>query len=177
MFVTLVLNIMYKYVSLVALVIILSGCGGGKTSVSQKKGNHIVSKYAEILKTPKSEIKNVKLYSFIDSWYGVKYRYGGMSKSGVDCSGFCNVLYSQVYKKQIRRTTSELSRDIDRVSKGRLNEGDLVFFNISKKKNSHVGIYLKNNKFVHASSSKGVIISSLDNPYYKKTYNKGGRLR
>ncbi len=82
-----------------------------------------------------------------------------------------------MYKKQIRRTTSELSKDINKVSKGRLKEGDLVFFNISKKKNSHVGVYLKNSRFVHASSSKGVIISSLDNPYYKKTYNKGGRLR
>ena len=54
---------------------------------------------------------------------------------------------------------------------------DFVFFNIAKKKNSHVGIYLKNSRFVHASSSKGVIISSLENPYYKKAYSKGGRLR
>ncbi|MGB0882497.1 MAG: C40 family peptidase [Vicingaceae bacterium] len=168
---------MYKLISIFSLIVILAACGGSKSTASKKKGNHIVNKYAEILKTPKSEIKNVKLYSFIDSWYGVRYRYGGMSKSGVDCSGFCNVLYSQVYKKQIKRTTSQLSKDINKVSKGRLKEGDLVFFNISKKKNSHVGVYLKNNKFVHASSSKGVIISSLDNPYYKKTYNKGGRLK
>ncbi len=62
-------------------------------------------------------------------------------------------------------------------SKSKLKEGDLVFFNISRKKNSHVGIYLKNNRFVHASSSKGVVISSLDNPYYKKAYNKGGKLK
>ena len=62
-----------------------------------------------------------------------------------------------------------------KVKKAKLKEGDLVFFNITKKnKNSHVGVYLKNNKFVHASTSKGVVISSLDNPYYKKVYSKGG---
>ncbi|MDG1477368.1 MAG: NlpC/P60 family protein [Vicingaceae bacterium] len=166
---------MKKCIRLVFIVFVFSACGGGKSAVSKKKDNYVVNKYAEILKTPKSEIKNVKLYSFIDSWYGVKYRFGGMSKSGVDCSGFCNVLYSQVYNRQIRRTTAQLVKDVNKVGKNRLKEGDLVFFNIARKKNSHVGVYLKNNKFVHASSSKGVIISSLENPYYKKAYNKGGR--
>jgi cell wall-associated NlpC family hydrolase len=163
-----------KYVFLLVLSIYLFSCGGGKTTVAKNKGNYIVDKYAEILQAPKSDIKNVKLYSFIDDWYGSIYKYGGLSKSGVDCSGFCNVLYSEVYNKQIQRTTSQLSKKINKTSKSNLKEGDLVFFNISKKKNSHVGVYLKNNRFVHASSSKGVIISSLDNPYYKKTYNKGG---
>lgn len=160
----------------ILITVVLFACGGSKKTVSKSSNKRIIDKYAAILKTPKSNISNIKLYTFIDSWYGTKYKYGGMSKSGVDCSGFCNVLYSQVYKKQIRRTTSELSKDINKKSKGNLKEGDLVFFTISKKKNSHVGVYLANNKFVHASSSKGVIISSLDNPYYKKTYSKGGKL-
>jgi len=172
----LILTLMKKSIGLVFIVVVFSACGGGKSAVSKKKDNYVVNKYAEILKTPKSEIKNVKLYSFIDSWYGVKYRFGGMSKLGVDCSGFCNVLYSQVYNKQIRRTTAQMVKDVNKVGRNRLKEGDLVFFNIARKKNSHVGVYLKNNKFVHASSSKGVIISSLENPYYKKAYNKGGRL-
>ncbi len=98
-----------------------------------------------------------------------------MSKFGVDCSGFCNILYSHIYNKSIKRRASDIAKDIDKVNKKNLKEGDFVFFNISKK-NSHVGIYLMNNKFVHASTSKGVMISSLDNPYYKKVYNKGGRL-
>jgi len=168
---------MKKYVFLLIVSIFLFSCVGGKATVVKNKGNYIVDKYAKILEAPKSDIKNVKLYSFIDEWYGSKYKYGGLSKSGVDCSGFCNVLYSQVYDKQIQRTTSQLSKKINKTSKNNLKEGDLVFFNISKKKNSHVGVYLRNNRFVHASSSKGVIISSLDNPYYKKTYNKGGKLK
>jgi cell wall-associated NlpC family hydrolase len=155
---------------------LISSCGGNKKNIVSKQNKHIVEKYASILKTSKTDIKNVKLYSFIESWFGTKYKYGGMSKTGIDCSGFCNLLYKQVYNKQISRTTSALSKEINKVSKNNLKEGNLVFFNISKKKNSHVGVYLKNKMFVHASSSKGVIISSLENPYYKKVYNKGGKL-
>ena len=145
--------------------------------MASKKDNYIVNKYAEILQSQKTEIKNIKLYSFIDEWYGTKYKYGGLLKSGVDCSGFCNVLYNEVYNTQIQRTTSELFKKINKTNKKNLREGDFVFFDISSKKNSHVGIYLKNNRFVHASSSRGVVISSLENPYYKKAYTKGGRLR
>ena len=158
------------------IIIFLGSCTNNKKIVESKKNAYIINKYADILKISKSEIKDIKLYSFIDSWYGIKYRYGGMSKSGVDCSGFTNILYSEVYGKQIPRTTKDIVKTINKVRKSKLEEGDLVFFNISKKRNSHVGIYLKNNKFVHASTSKGVIISSLDNPYYKKSYNKGGKL-
>ena len=167
---------MRQYYIIIVTLIIITSCGGNKKAVGNKKNNHIVSKYANLLQTSKSEISNVKLYSFIDSWYGTKYKYGGMSKAGIDCSGFCNILYEQVYNKEIKRTTSMLSKEINKVNKRKLKEGDLVFFNISKKKNSHVGVYLKNNRFVHASTSKGVLISSLDNPYYLKTYSKGGSL-
>ncbi len=156
--------------------IVITSCGGNKKTVSNKKNSYIINKYANLLQTPKSDIINIKLYSFIDDWYGTKYKYGGMSKAGVDCSGFCNILYSQIYNKEITRTTAGLSKEINRVGKNKLKEGDLVFFNISKKKNSHVGVYLKNNRFVHASTSKGVLISNLNNPYYKKAYSKGGRL-
>jgi len=168
---------MKKYVFLIIILSSLSACRGGKATMASKKDNYIVNKYAEILQSQKTEIKNIKLYSFIDEWYGTKYKYGGLLKSGVDCSGFCNVLYNEVYNTQIQRTTSELFKKINKTNKKNLREGDFVFFDISSKKNSHVGIYLKNNRFVHASSSRGVVISSLENPYYKKAYTKGGRLR
>jgi hypothetical protein len=164
-----------KIVLAIFLLVIIVSCGGSKKSIANKN-NYLIDKYANILKTPKSEIKNLKLYSFVDVWYNTKYKYGGMSKSGVDCSGFANILYKTVYVKQLPRSTKEIEKVISKVRKGNLEEGDLVFFNIPKKKNAHVGIYLKNNMFVHASTSKGVIISSLDNPYYKKAYNKGGKL-
>jgi cell wall-associated NlpC family hydrolase len=167
---------MKRLIYILILFFCVASCGGNKKTVANKQNKYLVEKYASILNTSKADIKNIKLYSFIETWYGTKYKYGGMSKSGIDCSGFCNLLYKQVYNKQISRTTSSLSKEINKVSKGNLKEGNLVFFNISNKKNSHVGIYLNNKMFVHASSSKGVIISSLENPYYKKAYNKGGKL-
>lgn len=158
------------------MAIIISSCGGKKKVISNKKDNDVVLNNTEVLETQTSEINNKKLYSFIDEWSGTKYKYGGTSKDGVDCSGFCSILYHNVYNKEIQRSTSDLSKAIIKKEKNKLKEGDLVFFNISGKMNSHVGVYLKNNMFVHASTSKGVIISSLDNPYYIKTYSIGGSL-
>ena len=126
------------------LILIILSCKNNKKVVVNKQEDKLISKYATLLKVPKSEIKNVKLYTFIDEWYGTKYKYGGMSKTGVDCSGFCNILYNKVYNKKINRSTAELSKDINKVGINNLKEGYVVFFNISKKKNAHVGIYLKN---------------------------------
>lgn len=168
---------MKKITFILLISIVLLACSSQKEITKENEDTYILDKYAQILATPKSEITNVSLYTFIDGWIGTKYKYGGLSKTGVDCSGFCNVLYLEIYNKQLERRAVDIAKSIKKVNKNKLQEGDLVFFTISSKKNSHVGIYLKNNKFVHASTSKGVIISSLDNPYYKKTYNKGGRLQ
>ena len=116
------------------------------------------------------------LFSFVKDWEGVPYRYGGTTRTGVDCSGFVGVLYKEVYNKQIPRTTKELSSTAKTLPKSNLQEGDLVFFDIDGKKNSHVGVYLKDGDFVHASTSKGVIVSSLENPYYQRSFARGGRL-
>lgn len=166
------------YLPLLILSIGLLACNAQKKAKKQEElANKIIQKkYAELLKVSPSTIKNIKLYTFIDQWTGTPYQYGGLSKKGVDCSGFCNVLYQEVYHKELPRTTKDLSKQIDKVKKTKLTEGNLVFFNIKGKKNAHVGVYLMNHKFVHASSSKGVIISSLENPYYKKAYNKGGKI-
>lgn len=171
------MNKLIIYIFLV-LVFFISCEGSRRTIKSSGVEDGLVrAKYADMLKVSESEIENVALYSFIDEWYGVKYQYGGLTKEGVDCSGFCNLLYRNVYGKQIDRTTSELSKRIQKIGKEELKEGDVVFFNISGKNNAHVGVYLLNNKFVHASTSSGVTISDLQNPYYKKNYNKGGRLK
>jgi len=143
-----------------------------KTSTSS-----IQQKYATKLQVKPSQVRNAQLYSFVNSWEGTPYRYGGMSKSGADCSGFSNVLYKEVYRKQLPRTTKDIYSSCRKVGKGELREGDLVFFDIQGKKKSHMGVYLQNNRFVHASSSKGVVISDLNNPYYKKYFSGGGRPR
>ena len=140
------------------------------------KESSIQEKYSSLLSVPANEISNLYLYTFIDEWIGVKYKYGGMTKEGIACSGFCNILYTNVYNKELPRTSTDISSSLTEVGKEELEEGHLVVFNIGNKKNSHVGVYLRNNKFVHSSTSKGVIISSLNNPYYEKAYSKGGEV-
>lgn len=123
---------------------------------------------------------NQKLYREAASWMGTRYKYGGTSKSGVDCSGFTHLMYKNVYGKTISRQSSAiLNNNCKRISKGQLKEGDLVFFRTDGKKSSvpnHVGIYLKQNKFIHASSSKGVVISDLTTNYYVENWITGGRV-
>lgn len=123
-----------------------------------------------------SENKN-KLNSEIESWINVPYKYGGNDKQGVDCSGFINAIYLSVYKIQLPRTTKEIFKKSTPIKKENLQEGDLVFFKINGNDVSHVGIYLAQNKFVHASSSKGVVISLLNNTYYENHYLGGGRIK
>lgn len=159
------------------MLLIVASCHSNNEVVSSVKSNQVFDKYADILKVQSNQLTDVKLYNFIDSWYGVKYKYGGMTKAGVDCSGFCNVLYSSVYNKELPRTSKDIAQRVNKTAQDKLQQGDLVVFNIAGKKNSHVGLYLANGYFVHASSSKGVIISSLSNPYYKKAYNKGGGIK
>lgn len=123
------------------------------------------------------DIDNIVLYRFIDEWYGVPYRYGGNGKNGIDCSGFSNKLYATVYNTPIQRT-AQLQYDASKkVKRKRLKEGDLVFFDGGGKKITHVGIYLLNGYFVHASTGGGVMISNLKDDYWIKHFVKGGKIR
>ncbi|NDV59181.1 C40 family peptidase [Bacteroides sp. 519] len=121
---------------------------------------------------------NHNLYLESAGWLGVPYRIGGTTKSGVDCSGLTLNIYSTVFDTKLKRNTTEQMKQSTKVSKRKLQEGDLVFFSSknSKKQVAHVGIYLKDGKFVHASSSKGVIVSKLNEAYYKKYWIRGGRV-
>ena len=123
---------------------------------------------------------NHKLYIEAAEWMGVPYRYGGESKKGVDCSGLTAHIYKKVYRKKLERSSEEQrSSNCYKITKRNLKEGDLVFFsnNKSKKKAPHVGIYLKNNKFIHSSTSQGVIISDLEENYYHKYWLSAGRVK
>ena len=122
---------------------------------------------------------NHKLYMESADWIGVPYRGGGDSKRGTDCSGLTYQVYRKVYRTQLPRNTEDLKKKSYNVSKRNLREGDLVFFTSrnSGKKVAHVGIYLKNGKFIHASTSKGVIVSNLNEDYYTKHWISGGRIQ
>ncbi len=135
-----------------------------KTTV--KKPNDL-AEISKILDVSESTLKNKNLYNFIIDWYGTPYKYGGMNEDGIDCSGFTNILYKEIYKIQLPRVSKDIAENVKRKYTNDLKEGDLVFFSFGKTGTvNHVGIYLHNNKFVHASTSKGVIISNLTEPYY-----------
>lgn len=126
-----------------------------------------LSDISEILDVSESTLKNKDLYNFIVNWYGTPYKYGGINENGIDCSGFTNVLYKEIYNIQLPRVSKDIAENVKRKYADNLQEGDLVFFSFGKTGTvNHVGIYLHNNKFVHASTSKGVIISNLTEPYY-----------
>ncbi|MFL5763832.1 MAG: C40 family peptidase [Bacteroidia bacterium] len=158
-----------------------SSCRSHKETVSKdpevKESKNVRKKYAVLLNVDPDKVDNIKLYSFIDDWYGVPYKYGGKAKSGIDCSNFTCTLYANVYGRSISGTSSSLYEQCKTVSKKDLEEGDLIFFKIDSDKISHIGVYLQNNKFVHATTKKGVMIDDLDEAYYQKYYYKSGRLR
>ena len=126
---------------------------------------------------------NVALYNFIDEWYGTRYRLGGRDKNGIDCSAFAQKLYEQVFGTQLLRSSVEQFRSCDKIKDHNdMKEGDLVFFQHTygrrrhkRTRISHVGVYLANNFFVHASTSQGVTISSLDEPYWKRMFAGAGK--
>jgi cell wall-associated NlpC family hydrolase len=118
---------------------------------------------------------NLKLLDEVMEWWGTPYKYGGESKSGADCSGFVQMVFLKVYDKKLPRTTKQQYEFCSKVNKSRLKEGDLVFFETGGKGISHVGIFLKDGRFAHASSSKGVIVNGLEEAYYDKAYRGGGR--
>ena len=122
---------------------------------------------------------NEALYKEAQNWLGVPYRYGGHSKMGADCSGLVMEIYRAVYHIDLQRNSAEIyNKNCKKVDREDLKEGDLVFFG---KQGStvinHVGIYLKNNKFIHASSSKGVVVSDMSERYYVNHFIVAGRVR
>jgi cell wall-associated NlpC family hydrolase len=138
----------------------------------------IVDKYSKVMQVSPNSISNAILYQFIDDWYGTRYQMGGTGRKGIDCSALVQKVYNQVYGMDIVRTSIMQFRGSEYIAnKANLKEGDLVFFRIHGGPVSHVGVYLKNNYFVHSSSSKGVMISNLDDKYWQKVYVGGGRLK
>lgn len=133
-------------------------------------------KYAMMLNVNVESLKNNSLLGFIDDWFGTRYRYGGTTKKGVDCSALTGSLLMAVYGLAMPRTAREQYNSTKHIKKEDLKEGDLVFFN-TKGYVSHVGLYLENGYFLHASSSQGVTISNLNEEYFQKTFICGGRVQ
>jgi lipoprotein Spr len=153
----------------------------GENIVLKQLYDTIQLKYASYLKVPPDQLKDPALYHFIERWLHTPYKWGGIDERGIDCSAFLQRLFADVYLIQIPRTSIQ-QFFTDKVelfkSKQYLSEGDLVFFRtMNNKFISHVGLYLHNDMFVNSSSSKGVSIASLKDPYWKKRYVAAGRFK
>jgi hypothetical protein len=122
-------------------------------------------KYSLLMDVEVELLKNIGLLRIIDEWYGTRYIYGGASKRGIDCSALMQVFFTSLYGIALPRTARQQYDLSRRISRTELKEGDLLFFNTTGGV-SHVGMYLTNNKFVHSSSSNGVTISDMFDPYY-----------
>lgn len=132
--------------------------------------------FSQIMGVALSATSNLKLYQFVYDWIGTPYRLGGVTKKGIDCSGFAFELYNKVFSTLIGNNSRNIFSMVNPIRKDELKEGDLVFFKIGSRSITHMGVYMGNNKFAHASSSKGVMISDLDEAYWSRYYYKGGRL-
>lgn len=117
------------------------------------------------------------VHSIAQEWLGTRYRMGGNNRNGIDCSGFSRMLYLKVFGESLPRTAREQYKRTKRVPKDSLLVGDLVFFRMKTQTTWHVGVYLGDGMFIHAANRRtGVIISSLEETYYKRTFLSGGRL-
>ncbi|HEX4849220.1 MAG TPA: NlpC/P60 family protein [Puia sp.] len=136
-------------------------------------------KYAILTNSTVEQMQNGKLLEFMDEWYGTPYQYGGTTRDGIDCSAFASTLMSVVYGvSNLPRIARDQYNQCSHVQKSDLKEGDLVFFHTTGRSKSvtHVGVYLCNGRFVHASVS-GVLISDMEDPYYSKHYIGAGRVQ
>lgn len=116
------------------------------------------------------------LYNFVEAWEGTPHRMGGMSKKGVDCSGFVILAYQKVLQSDFQyRRAEDLFRETEIIDREELRCGDLIFFKIQGRRIDHVGLYLEKGRFAHVSSSRGVMISSLQEGYFAQRFYRAGR--
>lgn len=143
-----------------------------------KKVKEAAKEEREANETKPTKREEKDLQKFVEDWYGTPHRMGGTTKNGVDCSGFVIVAYREVFEKDFKgRRAEDIFAEIEIVKWEDLQKGDLVFFKVQGRRIDHVGIYMGDGNFAHTSSSKGVMISALDNPYWSKRYFKAGRYK
>ena len=136
------------------------------------------NQFSDYVQHIESTEDTTKLGKFINEWLGVRYRLGGSTKKGIDCSQFTKRLYRDVYNLSLQDVAYKQWNQTKRIKKDSLQVGDIVFFRSKQSPSGwHCGIYIGNNRFVHAANkSEGVKISTLDEPRYLRSYKGAGRL-
>jgi lipoprotein Spr len=146
-------------------------------SIAYDAALSLPNKYANLLGVAPTSLTNLQLLAQMEKWYGTKYCFGGSTDSCIDCSSFTQVMLRDVYNVKIPRNSQQQFDAATKIEKQNLKEGDLVFFNTVSASMiiTHVGVYVCNNKFAHASTSKGVTINDLSEKYYAKAFRGAGR--
>ena len=166
-----------------ALLLALSSCHSSRQGVKLEDGTLLT--YEQLARAGTrlgmyvDRKDDLRLMVEASRWIGVPYQYGGTSMAGIDCSGLSLQIYRNTYQQRLHRSSrDQYSEDCRRISRRKLRSGDLVFFATgSSDEVSHVGVYLKDDRFIHASSSRGVIVSNLDERYYALRWVSGGRVK
>jgi len=117
-----------------------------------------------------------RMNKIIAGYLRTPYKSGGVDKNGIDCSGLVMVVYNEYNSTKLPRNTGKLYNKLKNVESKKIAYGDLVFFALNSSGVSHVGIYIGNNKFVHASKARGVMINSMNEEYYSKSFRGARRV-
>jgi hypothetical protein len=139
--------------------------------------NRFYRKYHALLDASPDFYSNYKLFHFIEKWIGTPYNFGGVSLFGVDCSALTRYFADELWGVKLPRTAQSQYNHLKKsLPPYPFQPGDLLFFHTTRPGISHVGIYLTNNKFFHASASKGVCIDDLEDPYYLSAFRAARRV-
>lgn len=162
----------YRFVLVIFILLHIGGCSASPN----KPGNRsdIATHTATASLSSPDKVTKL-LYTQFNHWKGTRYRFGGLSKKGIDCSGFVQITFKSRFGIRLPRNTQLQSQIGLKIPKTKLRAGDLVFFKTNKRTN-HVGIYIEAGKFMHVSTKKGVIISRLNNVYWKPRFWMARRL-
>ncbi|ACT12687.1 bifunctional murein DD-endopeptidase/murein LD-carboxypeptidase [Pectobacterium aroidearum] len=180
-----ILRYIWRAVPAVAVAMMLSACGSNSAynHKAQTDMHAVNDKDGLLLQASQDEfealVRNVdiksKLLNQYASWKGVRYRLGGDSRRGIDCSAFVQRTFREQFGMDLPRSTYEQQEMGQKIQRNKLRVGDLVLFRAGST-GRHVGIYLGNDQFVHASTSSGVIISKMTEDYWNKRYQEGRRV-
>ena len=132
--------------------------------------------YAQTLGLHLAFDENKDLLRTVTDWIGTPYSYGSNSRHGTDCSGFVTRVFREVYGITLKRSSRSMFTTTKHVAKTEMQTGDLVFFRRGHGPIYHVGIYLKDGKFAHSACNGGVMVSSLNQPYYHRNFYAAGRV-
>ncbi|WP_315707749.1 bifunctional murein DD-endopeptidase/murein LD-carboxypeptidase [Brenneria uluponensis] len=177
-----ILRYIWRAMPAIAVAMVLTACTNNNANLNAQTDRHVVNGDPSLQASQdefEAMVQNLDIKSRLlnqyASWKGVRYRLGGDSKRGIDCSAFVQRTFREQFGMDLPRSTYEQQEVGKKIQRSKLRVGDLVLFRAGST-GRHVGIYLGNRQFVHASTSGGVMISSMDESYWNRRYQEGRRV-